>query len=169
MDALYIPQLIKALDKTQVFSFRERLPDLETLTPVQGELMVKHQGNYLEVKVKAETIVTLTCHRCLQNYNHRLSLDTSELIWLEDSSDSLEGAFMEREVSLEDLVDSLSPQGFFNPSEWLYEQFCLAIPQRQICQSECPGIQRVEDLKSNFPVDRRWSTLAALKIQLPDS
>ena len=168
MEVLYIPQLIKAFDKTQVFSFRERLPDLETLTPVQGELTVKHQGNYLEVKAQAETIMTLTCNRCLHNYNHRLSIDTSELIWLEHSSDHLENTALEREVSLEDLVESLSPQGYFNPSEWLYEQFCLAIPQRQICQPACTGIQMVEEPKPNFPVDHRWSSLAALKTQLPD-
>ncbi|MCG8367833.1 MAG: YceD family protein [Pseudanabaenales cyanobacterium] len=169
MEALYIPQLVKVVDKTQVISFRERLPGLETLTPVQGELIIKHQGNYLEVKAQAETIMTLTCNRCLQNYNHRLSVDTSELIWLEDPSDRLEGAPLEREVGLEDLVESLSPQGYFHPSEWLYEQLCLAIPQQQICQLECPGIQLVEEPKANFPVDHRWSTLAAFKTQLPDS
>ena len=168
MEVLYIPQLIQAFDKTKVFSFRERLPDLETLTPVQGELTVKHQGSYLEVKAQAEAIMTLTCNRCLQNYNHRLLIDTSELIWLEDSSDRLENPALEREVSLEDLVESLSPQGYFNPNEWLYEQFCLAIPQRQICRSACVGIQPVEQSKPNTTVDHRWSSLAALKTQLPD-
>lgn len=169
MEALYIPQLIKAFEKTRVFSFRERLPDLETLTPIQGELTVKHQGNYLEVKAQAETIITLNCNRCLQNYNHRLSIDTSELIWLEDPSERLEAPPLEREVALEELVESLSPQGYFHPSEWLYEQLCLTIPQRQICQPECPGIEMVEEQKSSSSVDRRWSTLAALKTQLLDS
>ena len=169
MEALYIPQLIKAFDKTQVFSFRERLTGLETLTPVQGELTVKHRGSYLEVKAQAEAIITLTCNRCLQNYNHRLSIDTSELIWLESPTDNLEAIPLEREVSLEDLVESLSPQGYFYPSDWLYEQFCLAIPQQQICQSECTGIQMVEDPEHSLPVDQRWSSLAALKTQLPDS
>ena len=169
MEALYIPQLLNAVDQTHVVSFRERLPGLDTLTPIKGEMTVKHQVNYLEVKAQAEAIMTLTCNRCLQNYNHRLSIDTSELIWLEDSADKLEHPPQEREVGLEELVESLSPQGYFHPSDWLYEQMCLAIPHRQICQSECPGIQTADEPKDDAPIDHRWSTLAALKIQLPDS
>ncbi|MDJ0705281.1 MAG: YceD family protein [Leptolyngbyaceae cyanobacterium MO_188.B28] len=169
MEALYIPQLLNAVDKTRVVSFQERLPGLDTLTPIKGELTVKHQVNYLEVKAQAEAIMTLTCNRCLQNFNHRLSIDTSELIWLE-VTDKLGHTPLEREVALDDLVESLSPQGYFHPSDWLYEQVCLAIPHRQICQADCPGIQAADEPNiDDAPVDHRWATLAALKTQLPDS
>lgn len=165
MEEIYIPQLTKAPQQTQVIPVEEFLPDLETLTPVRGRIQVKHCGNYLDVSAQAETIVTLTCHRCLQQYNHRLALETSEIIWLDavTQSDTIP---LEREVALEDLVEMLPPQGYFDPGEWLYQQLCLAIPQRQLCDPQCPGIAANDP--HNFGdelIDKRWAALQSLKKQ----
>ncbi|MCD8485418.1 MAG: YceD family protein [Desertifilum sp.] len=169
MEAIYIPQLAKALDGTEVLEVREHLPDLQTLMPVQGKLKVKHCGNYLEVSARVETIITLTCDRCLQQYNHRLKLKTRELIWLEASPEEPGLIPLEREVSLEELVETLPPQGYFDPATWLYEQLCLELPHRQLCDRACPGIAPSEDRPAEItkPVDRRWASLEALKNQLP--
>ncbi len=164
MEAVYIPQLLKAPEQTQVIHVQEFLPDLETLTPVRGHIRVQHHGNYLDVSAQAEAISTLTCHRCLQQYNHRLTVDTSEIIWLEEGSQP-DDVPLERELAWEDLVESLPPQGYFYPSEWLYEQLCLAIPQRQLCDAQCAGIQTTQETQQS--IDQRWASLEALKKQLP--
>ncbi|MEB3339051.1 MAG: YceD family protein [Leptolyngbyaceae bacterium] len=171
MDTIYIPKLIHAPEQTERLEFEESLQDLETLTPVKGQIQIKHQGNYLEVKAQAETIITLTCHRCLQHYNHRLTINASELIWLDESANESGLDALEQEVAFEDLVESLPPQGYFDPNLWLYEQLCLEIPQRQLCDLRCPGIQ-TSDQGSNLSdpqpvVDRRWASLEALKGKLP--
>ncbi|MFB2923752.1 MULTISPECIES: YceD family protein [Aerosakkonema] len=167
MEPIYIPHLLKAPAKKEEIQLEEFLPALETLTPVRGRAIVTHQGNYLEVSVQAEAIITLTCHRCLQQYNHRLVLKTSELIWLDEAADESEDIPSEREVLLEDLVETLPPNGYFNPSDWLYQQMCLAIPQRQLCDSQCPGITIKSEEGQPPPLtDRRWATLEALKKQL---
>ncbi|MBD0302670.1 MAG: DUF177 domain-containing protein, partial [Tolypothrix sp. T3-bin4] len=140
MDAIYIPQLTKAPERTEEIQVEEFLPGLETLTPVRGNMRVQHLGNYLQVSAQAEAIITCTCNRCLQNYNHRLQLDTKEIIWLDEAANQTEDLPLEREVPMEDLLETLSPEGYFYPSEWLYEQMCLAIPQRQLCNKKCPGI-----------------------------
>ncbi|NEQ32647.1 MAG: DUF177 domain-containing protein [Leptolyngbya sp. SIO4C5] len=167
MEAIYIPQLTKAPDRTLTLSFREHFEELETLTPVKGELQVTHHGNFLEVQAQAEAIKTLTCHRCLQNYNHRLEVEASELVWLEETADEVWA--VEREVPLEDLVETLSPHGYFYPSEWLYQQLCLAMPQRQLCDRACEGIVLSPGLSEAASSDHRWAALAALKQQLPHS
>lgn len=168
MEPIYIPQLEKALERTDTLQVRDYLPDLETLTPVQGVLRVVHRGNYLEVSAQAEAIMTLTCDRCLQQYNHRVGVNTSELIWLEKPSEDLEEEPLEQEVALEDLVETLDPDGYFYPAQWLYEQFCLAIPQRKLCDRDCKGIQ-VDNQSSSMPstpIDRRWASLENLKDHL---
>ncbi|MEM6451927.1 MAG: YceD family protein [Cyanobacteria bacterium P01_D01_bin.105] len=165
MRPIHIPQLLNAPHKTLTLDVAEHLPDLNTLTPVKGEMSVTHQGTYLEVKGKAEAIMTLECDRCLQSYNTRVQVDTSELVWLEDL-DPVEVA--EREVELEDLVESISPQGYFNPGEWLYEQMCLAVPQKQICRDECEGIAITSNPPAKEVVDDRWSALSILKKQLSE-
>ncbi|MBW4545793.1 MAG: DUF177 domain-containing protein [Symplocastrum torsivum CPER-KK1] len=166
MEAIHIPWLLKLPEQTNEIQVNELIAGLETLTPVRGRLKVRHQGNYLEVSAQAETIITLTCHRCLQQYNHRLKLDASELVWLDESANQPDDGPLERETALDDLVETLPPQGYFQPDTWLYEQLCLAIPPRQLCDQQCPGIQ-VTDTESASPTDRRWEALEALKRQLP--
>ncbi|EGK89629.1 DUF177 domain-containing protein [Microcoleus vaginatus PCC 9802] len=170
METIYIPHLLTKTERKEVIDFEEFIPDLETLTPVRGRLQVAHQGNYLEVKAKAETIVTLTCHRCLKQYNHRLVLNSSELIWLEETANQIDSSSAEIEVPLEDLVENLSPGGYFSPGDWVYEQMCLELPHKQICDTECPGISLTDDANtesSETVSDSRWASLEALKRQLP--
>ncbi|MEG4800495.1 YceD family protein [Microcoleus sp. ARI1-B5] len=171
METIYIPHLLTKTERKEVIDFEEIIPDLETLTPVRGRLQVSHQGNFLEVKAKAETIVTLTCHRCLKQYNHRLKIQSSEIIWLEEKPSQLDATSGEYEVDLEDLVENLSPAGYFSPSDWVYQQMCLELPHKQLCDTECPGIDLNEEAEetesSEAASDSRWASLAALKRQLP--
>jgi uncharacterized protein len=167
MKPIYVPHLLNAVDQTRSFSFETHFSNLATLVPIRGELSVSHRRTYLEVQGNAETIVTLTCDRCLQCYNHRLSLDTSELIWLEEAAIA-EQEPLEREVGVEELVETLSPQAYFEPDTWLYEQLCLALPQRQICDAACPGIAVEAAQPSSSLTDHRWAALAALQQQFPD-
>ncbi|MTJ07451.1 MULTISPECIES: DUF177 domain-containing protein [unclassified Anabaena] len=169
MDAILIPQLTKAPERTEEIQVQEFLPGLETLTPVRGVIQVKHQGNYLEVSCQAEAIVTCTCNRCLQQYNHRVVLNTQEIIWLDETANQTEDLPLEREVAVEDLLETLVPDGYFYPSEWLYEQMCLTLPQRQLCNINCPGILNTAPSLSDQPIDSRWASLEALKKQIPDN
>ncbi|MBC6423409.1 MAG: DUF177 domain-containing protein [Hormoscilla sp. SP12CHS1] len=167
MEPIYIPNLVKALDRTLSVEVRDRLPGLESLTAVTGRMLVRHQRNYLEVSATAETIITLTCDRCLQQYNHCLKVDTSELIWLDEAADKQDAdGPVDREVGLEDLVEVLHPRDYFYPNEWLYEHLCLSMPHRQLCDRQCPGIQPGPDARESQPLlDRRWARLAGLKIE----
>ncbi|NMG08947.1 YceD family protein [Brasilonema sp. UFV-L1] len=167
MDAIYIPQLTKAPQQTEEIQVKEFLPGLETLTPVRGHIRVQHHGNYLEVSGQAETIITCTCNRCLQNYNHRLTVNTQEIIWLDEAANETDDLPLEREIAFDDLVETLSPQGYFDPGTWLYEQMCLELPQRQLCDANCLGIQPSAQSKSDTRVDRRWASLESLKNQFP--
>lgn len=168
MDTIYIPNLINAPERKHAFNVQEHLDGLDTLTPVNGRIQVTHNGNFLEVTAAAETIVTLTCDRCLCQYNHRLQVSLSELIWLEERIEAEEpdSEEVEVEVAMDDLVETLSPKDHFKPDAWLYEQLCLAMPQRQLCDGDCPGIA-VDSLDSSAaPIDQRWASLASLKENL---
>jgi uncharacterized protein len=167
MDAIYIPQLTQAPERTEEIQVNECLPGLDTLTPIRGNVRVEHHGSYLQIAAHAEAITTLTCHRCLQQYNHRVVVDTSEIIWLDEAANQVDDLPLEREVPVEDLLESLPPDGHFYPAEWLYEQMCLAMPHRQLCDRDCPGITPEVESDSENTVDSRWASLEALKKQLP--
>jgi uncharacterized protein len=166
MEAIYIPRLLKLPERKEEIKIQETITGLNTLTPVRGLMVIRHGGNYLEVSVKAETIVTLVCDRCLNHYNYRISLNNSELIWLE--SEQPADLPQEREVSVEDLSETLSPDGYFEPETWLYEQLSLAMPLRQLCGKNCQGTElSVAEVQPS--IDSRWASLADLKKQLPNN
>ena len=168
MEPIYIPHLLQAKPQQRVIAFETQFPDLPTLMPVRGQISVQHCHTYLQIQGQAETIVTLTCDRCLQQYNHRLAVDATEMIWLQALDPAAEP--LEQEVASEDLVESLSPQGHFDPATWMYEQLCLALPQRQVCAPDCEGIAVAAEQPVADPLsDHRWAALAALKANLPDS
>ena len=68
-------------------------------------------------------------------------------------------------------MENLSPTDSFSPSDWLYQQLCLELPHKQLCETKCPGIDFNEDAEetesSETISDSRWASLAALKRQLP--
>jgi uncharacterized protein len=163
MENIFIPQLAKTANATETIQFKEFIEGLDTLTPVQGVLEVKHLGSVLAVKVEAWAIVTLTCDRTLQQFNHRLCVNTSELIWLETpvAADKLP---KEQEVDVEDLVESLPPNGYFNPAEWLYQQMCLAIPFQKIAPDAPEFTELAEAIEQPTIIDRRWAALNSLQV-----
>ncbi|MEM9539496.1 MAG: YceD family protein [Cyanobacteria bacterium P01_E01_bin.42] len=165
MESIYIPHLLTAPEKTLSISVDTFLSNLDTLTPVRGVLQVKHCMTYLEITAKIEAIATLVCDRCLQNYNDRLQVETTELIWLEEEEPP---SVREREVRVDDLSETLSPTGHFAPEAWLYEQLSLEMPLQKNCGEQCPGTTQLP--KDNKPIiDNRWAGLAALKATLEES
>lgn len=166
MEPIYIPHIAKAAEGTVSVPIEQFLPHLDTLTPVRGKVLVKHRGNFLEVSGQADAIMTLTCDRCLQQYNHKLGVKTSEIIWLDPNADAPDEGPLERETPMEDLVEKIDPQGHFSPDSWIYEQLCLAIPPRKLCDRDCPGVEVEVQPESEKTVDRRWQALEALKGQL---
>jgi uncharacterized protein len=166
MEPIHIPRLTRAPEQTETVPFNQPILDLETLTPVHGVIRVKHCGNFLDVNAKAETIITLICHRCLQQYNYRLAIAPSELIWLNAEADSLDPVLLDQDITSDDLVESLPPTGYFDPTTWIYEQLCLEIPQRQLCDSACKGIELPKTESPKPTLDRRWASLETLKDNL---
>ena len=164
MKAIYIPGLLKAPEQTENFAIHDFIEGIDTLSPVKGSLTIAHRGTFLEVTVQAKAILTLICDRCLQQYNHRLNIDTSELLWLNKNAPQDNMVIVDKDLSEENLEESLSPNGYFDGYKWLYEQLSLSMPLRQLCGKDChppETSQPTETLQ-----DSRWSVLQTLKNQL---
>ncbi|MFN5139646.1 MAG: YceD family protein [Pseudanabaena sp.] len=165
MEKLYIPQIARAVDATESFDFKEFIEGLETLTPVQGVISVRHVGSFLEVSSKASTIMTLTCDRTLVQFNYRLAINNSERICLAEPLPESEYP-REREIEADDLVESISPSGYFDPAAWLYEQLILAIPYPKIAP-DAPALEITDTNSldgSTATIDNRWEILNSLKL-----
>lgn len=163
METIYIPQILKMPERTMEIKLCDRISGLNTLTPIKGLFQVRHGGNFLELQLQADTILTLNCDRCLQTFNYRLEVNTSEIIYLKQDRKLEEDYLLEREITTEDLWESLPPDGELIVEEWIYQQLSLATPLRNLCSNDCqpPGQTSTEtSLEEN---DHRWSPLANLK------
>ncbi len=172
MEPIYIPHLIARSAKTLEIVVDQLIPEFETLTPVRGKIVVRHGGTFLDVSAQTDTIVTLTCDRCLRQYNHKLPLKTSEIIWLDAAAGEPYDGPVEVHSEVEELVESLPPDGHFQPETWLYEQLHLSLPHRQLCDRDCVGIRPIESPGATHPeevsIDSRWGILETLKNQLQE-
>ncbi len=166
MEAIYIPNLNQKIDKRIAIDFQENMAGLTTLVPIKGTAQVTHCGNYLLVEAEAHTIITLSCDRCLQQYNHRLTIDAEEMIWLTDTELDLTNLPLDEDLLLEEMVETIPQDGHFPIGNWVYEQMCLALPQRKLCDLQCAGIEIVKPADAD--IDRRWAGLEALRGKLPN-
>ncbi len=153
---IYIPDLLRLEHHTFKTEFREFFTDLQTLAPVEGMASVRHGGSFLEVVVQAKAIVTLTCDRTLVQFNHKLTIDTRDIVVLANPIELPR----ELEVSVEDLTESYPPNGSFPLKFWIYEQLCLAIPFPAIAPDAAPW--QSQPLAEE--PDHRWDVLKNLLV-----
>ncbi len=161
-------QELSGLAEGRRWQIDEVLSDLASLTPVRGHVQARHRGNVLEVDGEASTIVTLCCDRCLQHFNHPLSFQTHELLWLGEQARQqgletslIEGGEAVLDLDPDALSESLDPQGSFDPAHWTFEQLSLQLPAVNRCGPDCPGPSSWGS--ANAGVDPRWAALQALK------
>ena len=165
-------QELRALGTAKVWEVEGELDELPSLTPVRGHVSAEHRGNVLAVEGRLNTIVTLCCDRCLNQFNQKLSCTPSELIWLGDEQPTADELELSGEVAeMEGLVDVLDPRGQFDPQHWAFEQLNLLLPVVNHCGDHCPGppgLQQqpvIPDSKTQG-VDPRWQALQQLQQQI---
>ena len=154
-------QDLRLLAEGRHWQVDQSLSELESLTPVRGELTAVHRGNILELNGEASTIVTLRCDRCLQHFNHPLRASNQELLWIGEPapipSDSMA---IEGEADDSGLMEQLDPRGNFDPEHWVFEQLNLLLPIGNHCGQDCPGPATWSS--DGDGIDSRWSALQGL-------
>lgn len=150
----------RARHQTLTVEFREMIDGFESLVPVEGSIQLTHGSTFVELAAQASTIVTLTCHRCLKQFNHRLSLEFGEILIIEaPSADPLP---VDLEIDSEDLAERIPPHGEIDLMDWAYQHLHLSMPMQTPCASDCSGIA-VDPASQGPQTDPRWAILQSLK------
>ena len=160
---------LRALESPRVWTVDGYLNDLPSLTPVRGTIQAEHLGNVLAVHGSLQTIVTLICDRCLNQFNQALISTTEELIWLgeeQNNHEQLEASAGFEQMS--GLLERLDPQGPFDPQQWAFEHLNLQLPAVNRCSGDCPGPPGLSTSGSEDGLDSgsdpRWDVLKQLQI-----
>ena len=163
-------QELRVLGGPKQWSVEGKLDSLPSLTPVRGQITAEHKGNVLVVEGKLDTIVTLCCDRCLNQFNHPLQASPQELIWLGDAPPSDDDLQESEEIAaLDGLVENLDPRGDFNPEQWAFEQLNLQLPVVNRCGEHCsgpPGLNTATKAAATDEpqlTDPRWDALRRLQ------
>ena len=163
-------QELRALGEPKAWSVEGQLDGLPTLTPVRGRMSAEYRGNVLSVEGELTTIVTLTCDRCLGQFNQQLDCQPSELIWLGQEPPTTSQLQESEDIAaLDGLVESLNPRGSFDPQQWVFEQLNLLLPVVNHCGTHCPGpgvpLRETAEPSETAAIDPRWDALRRLNGQ----
>ncbi len=146
------------------------LDDLESLTPVKGEVSAEHKGNFLLVKGKAYTLVILRCDRCLCDFKTNLDFNCEEIISLNENENNNRQRREDRKSrEIDSFVESIDPYANFEPERWIFEQLSLNIPISKSCSNECleaysskyNDLNKLKTEKNN--IDPRWNKLNEIR------
>ena len=164
---------LRDLESPRVWTVDGYLEDLPSLTPVRGTIQAEHRGNVLAVHGSLQTIVTLICDRCLNQFNQQLISTTEELIWLgEERIEHEQLQASDGSEQMTGLLERLDPQGPFDPQQWAFEHLNLQLPAVNRCGVECPGPPGLPTSDSeealNSRPDPRWDVLRQLQITEPE-
>jgi len=138
-------------------------PDLE-LSDLDGSVRVTKTARGLIFKITMTANVTLECVRCLDTYQQKLTIETTEL-FVFSASDLDEGSYL------------LPENGKVDLTPFVREEMLLSIPIKSLCRQDCLGLcpicgENMNEIQCNHIVeniDPRFNGLQALLNTDPDS
>lgn len=120
-------------------SFKESIDDLNAVKPVLGELTASASSTGIRVTGSVQTLLKLTCHRCLRPYFLSLNIPVEEFIVENGSKEEPERSPREKELTADDFVEVLSEDGILDITDLVYQAVTLATPVSCFCGEDCPG------------------------------
>ena len=121
-------------------NFRETIEDLGAVKPVLGDLVVSASSTGIKIHGNVQTLLKLTCHRCLQPYFLNINVALDEF-FVEAKQENREPEHYprERELLARDFVEELSEDGVLDITDLVYQAVTLATPVSCLCGDNCPG------------------------------
>lgn len=152
-----------------LLSFRENLAVADAVKPVVGDLTLTLGSWGVQVSGKVQTLLKLTCGRCLRAYFQSLNvLIDEQLVHQMDSREDRR----ERELLKDDFVEPIPANGLLDIGDIVYQAVTLASPTFCLCGEECPGPPLPDgaadgasfgrDKQDDSKLDPRWKNLKTL-------
>ncbi len=149
--------------------FKEDIAGLQAVKPVLGEITLWLTGSGVRFIGHVQTLLKLSCHRCLRPYFQALSVDIDERFVQQVAEEPPR----DRELLLQrDFVEPIPDDGIIDISDVVYQSLTLATPVYCLCGAECPGPPKTtendeanslaKDKKGETIVDPRWKNLKTL-------
>lgn len=120
-------------------NFKESIEGLNAVKPVLGDLVAAAHLTSIHVSGNVQTLLKLTCHRCLGPYFLNINLALDENILETPPEDWSAAASKEKELTAIDFVEYLAEDGTLDITDLVYQAVTLATPVTCLCGEDCPG------------------------------
>lgn len=134
---------LRALPQQKLnLSFKETIEDLAAVKPVLGEITVVASATGIKLNGTIQTLLKLTCDRCLMPYFLNLSVPVEESFVECRSGYEQERVAKiprERELLASDFIEELPEDGILDITDLVYQAVTLATPVTCLCGDNCPG------------------------------
>jgi uncharacterized protein len=156
-----------------IVDFKENIDELDAVKPVLGEISISLNQSGVRVSGKVQTLLKLSCHRCLRPYFQTMLVELDERFVYA----SLLETPRERELrGGDDFVEVIPKDGIIDISDVIRQAITLATPTYCLCGEECPGLPQkssaadktslAEDKNQGKSqekrIDPRWKNLKTL-------
>lgn len=137
---------------------------LRVAAPLRGYVRFLRIGNGVLVTGQLETVVQLTCSRCLSEYLLPLHLDLEEEF--RPTIDIVTGAWLEQEPD-QDQANLIDQHHTLDLTEVIRQDIWLNLPPSPVCRPDCQGLcpqcgQNRNEGSCTCPteaIDPRWASL----------
>lgn len=159
--------------------YHENLEDTPAVKPVVGDLTVSAGSTGMRLVGRLQTLMRLSCDRCLRTYFQSISFDIDERFVIAElavSRQNDKNQPRDRELTrLEDFAETLPPDNVLDITDVVYQAVTLATPSRCSCGDQCPGpptpsatgkkasLGKAKDgRRKDSVIDPRWQNLKSL-------
>jgi uncharacterized protein len=140
-------------------------------TPVEGDLLFESVVDGILVTGPLSGPLTLTCARCLKEFDGRVDVEVQELY--SRATDRTEGAGRPDSAAGD---YALTPEGSLDLEPLVRDSVMLALPFSPLCRPDCLGLCERCGGDRNLgecscveePVDARWAALDSLFADSPE-
>ena len=145
--------------------FANEVSDLDTLGPVEAELIFSAYGAYINVKGTIVANVKLVCDRCLKDFVQKIDVDVDETYKLGRFDSAVNGhSGQEIELKDGDFVTELDGDDEIDVEDLIYQSVTLNIPNPCVCDINCIGDPEMEKYIKKEISDPRLEVFKNLKI-----
>lgn len=154
-----IDEIENSKDGILEYEFSSEIKEVNSIGPIESNLVLKSLGEFIEVKGEIKGILCLQCDVCLENFDYEIDFEIDEIF----AKQALQESYaQETEIKEGDFITDLNGAEEIDIYDLLYQSVILNLPNKKVCGINCNG---KEFLKEEDLTDPRLDVFKNIKIE----
>ena len=155
-----VESIQNAKDGILTYHFSKEISEVNSIGPVEAELVLKSLGEFIEVSGNVKGVLSLQCDVCLNNFEYKFDFDIDEMF----AKTALSAEYaQETEIKEGDFITDLNGADEIDIYDLLYQSVILNLPNKKVCGINCNGEDKFS--KEEEMSDPRMDVFKNIKIE----